>query len=82
MKHSRVLVVPFMTMLLLMGAASLRPAHAQAASQSSASTNSILHKLRAVNRVIEQSAWGGYHTEFYPTYDFKPVWDAMEHHRP
>jgi len=39
-------------------------------------------KLRAVNRVIEQSAWGGYHTEFYPTYDFKPVWDAMEHHRP
>jgi len=38
-------------------------------------------KLRAVNRVIEQSAWGGYRTEFYPTYDYKPVWDAMEHHR-
>jgi hypothetical protein len=39
-------------------------------------------KLRAVNRVIEQSAWGGYHTEFYPTYDFKPVWDGIEHHPP
>jgi hypothetical protein len=39
-------------------------------------------KLRAVNRVIEQSAWGGYRTEFYPTYDFRPVWDATEHHRP
>jgi hypothetical protein len=39
-------------------------------------------KLRAVNRVIEQSAWGGYRTEFYPTYDFKPVWDATEHRRP
>jgi hypothetical protein len=37
---------------------------------------------RAVNRVIEQRAWGAYRTEFYPTYDFKPVWDAMEHHRP
>ena len=39
-------------------------------------------KLRAVNRVIEQSAWGGYRTGFYPTYDFRPVWDATEHHRP
>jgi len=38
-------------------------------------------KLREVNRVIEQSAWGGYRTEFYPTYDYKPVWDAMEHRR-
>jgi hypothetical protein len=39
-------------------------------------------KLRDVNRVIEQSAWGGYHTEFYPTYDYKPVWDAIPHGRP
>jgi hypothetical protein len=39
-------------------------------------------KLRAVNRVIEETAWGGYRTEFYPTYDFRPVWDATEHHRP
>jgi hypothetical protein len=34
-------------------------------------------KLREVNRVIESSAWGGYRTEFYPTYDYKPVWNAM-----
>jgi hypothetical protein len=38
-------------------------------------------RLRETNRVIEQTAWGGYHTEFYPTYDFKPVWDAIPHHR-
>jgi hypothetical protein len=38
-------------------------------------------KLRETNRVIEQSAWGGYRTEFYPTYDFKPVWAAIPHHR-
>jgi hypothetical protein len=37
-------------------------------------------KLRETNRVIEQSAWGGYHTEFYATYDYKPVWDAIPHH--
>jgi len=39
-------------------------------------------KLRDTNRVIEQTAWRGYRTEFYPTYDFKPVWDATPHHRP
>ena len=39
-------------------------------------------KLRETNRVIEQTAWGGYRTEFYPTYDNKPVWDAIPHHRP
>ena len=30
-------------------------------------------RLREVNRVIEETAWRGYRTEFYPTYDFKPV---------
>ena len=30
-----------------------------------------VERLREVNRVIEQSAWGGYRTEFYPTYDYK-----------
>jgi hypothetical protein len=30
-------------------------------------------RLREVNRVIEDSAWGAYHTEFYPTYDYKAV---------
>jgi len=39
-------------------------------------------KLRETNRVVEQSAWGSYRTEFYATYDYKPVWDAIPHHRP
>ena len=30
-------------------------------------------RLREVNRVIENSAWGAYHTEFYPTYDYRAV---------
>ena len=30
-------------------------------------------RLREVNRMIEQKAWGAYRTEFYPTYDYKPV---------
>ena len=28
-------------------------------------------RLREVNRVIENNAWGAYRTEFYPTYDYK-----------
>ncbi|MBB3103725.1 hypothetical protein [Azomonas macrocytogenes] len=27
-------------------------------------------KLREVNRTIEESAWGAFQTEFYPTYDY------------
>jgi hypothetical protein len=30
-------------------------------------------RLREVNRAIEQTAWGGFRTEFYPTYDLKAV---------
>ena len=30
-------------------------------------------RLREVNRVIEETAWGGYRTEFYPTYDYKQL---------
>jgi hypothetical protein len=30
-------------------------------------------QLRAVNRAIELHAWGAFQTEFYPTYDFRPV---------
>jgi hypothetical protein len=30
-------------------------------------------RLREVNRVLENTAWGSYHTEFYPTYDYKPT---------
>ncbi|MDR8396010.1 hypothetical protein NE850_06625 [Paraburkholderia sp. USG1] len=29
------------------------------------------NRLREVNRAIETTAWGGYRTEFYPTYDYK-----------
>lgn len=30
-------------------------------------------RLREVNRVLENTAWGAYKTEFYPTYDYKAV---------
>jgi hypothetical protein len=35
-------------------------------------------RLREVNRVLEDTAWGAYRTEFYPTYDLKAV--AMAQH--
>jgi hypothetical protein len=28
-------------------------------------------RIREVNRVLEDTAWGAYRTEFYPTYDYK-----------
>jgi hypothetical protein len=30
-------------------------------------------RIREVNRVLENTAWGSYRTEFYPTYDYKAV---------
>ncbi|MDC0715216.1 hypothetical protein POL68_42600 [Stigmatella sp. ncwal1] len=33
--------------------------------------------LRAVNLAIEKGAWGGFRTEFYPTYDFRPIWEEL-----
>ncbi len=30
-------------------------------------------RLREVNRAVEKTAWGGYRTEFYPTYDYRPT---------
>lgn len=33
-------------------------------------------KLRAVNLAIEENAWGAYKTEFYATYDYKPIWET------
>jgi len=33
-------------------------------------------RLREVNLASENSAWGAFRTEFYPTYDYKPVWEA------
>ena len=35
-------------------------------------------RLREVNLAIEQSAWGGFRTEFYATYDFQPVWEGIK----
>ena len=37
-------------------------------------------RLREINRVLEDTAWGAYRTEFYPTYDYMPVGMA-EHER-
>ena len=31
-------------------------------------------RLRDTNRVIEAPAWGGFRTEFYPTYDYRRLW--------
>ena len=38
------------------------------------------NRLREVNRVLEDTAWGPYETEFYPTYDYKAV-GLAEHDR-
>ena len=33
-------------------------------------------RLREVNRILENTAWGSYRTEFYPTYDYKAIGTA------
>jgi hypothetical protein len=35
-------------------------------------------RLREVNVALEKSAWGSYKTEFYPTYDFMPVYRQIK----
>ncbi len=35
-------------------------------------------KLRDVNLAIEQCAWGAFDPEFFPTYDFRPVWERIK----
>lgn len=30
--------------------------------------------LRTLNLAIENGAWGAFNTEFYPTYDYAPIW--------
>lgn len=30
--------------------------------------------VRTLNLAIENGAWGAFNTEFYPTYDYVPVW--------
>ncbi|WP_211229781.1 hypothetical protein [Olivibacter sitiensis] len=32
---------------------------------------------REVNQVFESGAWGGFRTEFYPSYDFMPIYPVM-----
>jgi len=34
-------------------------------------------KLRDINRLVEAEAWGGYRTEFYPTYDYRALYDQL-----
>jgi len=38
-------------------------------------------RLRELNRIIEEKAWGAYRTDFYPTYDYKAVAE-QEHKKP
>jgi hypothetical protein len=33
-------------------------------------------RLREVNLQIEHGAWGAFRTEFYPTYDYRSVWES------
>ncbi len=33
-------------------------------------------RLREVNLALENTAWGAFRAEFYPTYDYQPVWEA------
>lgn len=35
-------------------------------------------RLREVNLAIERCAWGAFSTQFYPTYDFRPVWEQIK----
>ncbi len=35
-------------------------------------------RLREVNLAVERGAWGAFRTEFYPTYDYKPIWEAQQ----
>jgi hypothetical protein len=38
-------------------------------------------RLREINRIVEEKAWGAFSTEFYATYDFRPVWDKLREER-
>lgn len=35
-------------------------------------------RLSAVNLALENTAWGPYRTEFFPTYDFKAIAQAEQ----
>jgi hypothetical protein len=38
-------------------------------------------RLRDVNLAVENAGWGAYRTDFYPTYDFRPVWEEQQRKR-
>jgi hypothetical protein len=38
-------------------------------------------RLREVNLAIENGAWGAFRTEFYATYDYRPVWEQQRAQR-
>ena len=35
-------------------------------------------ELCTLNLTIERGSWGAFDTEFYPTYDYVPVWQAQQ----
>ena len=35
-------------------------------------------ELRTLNLSIEKGAWGAFNTDFYPTYDYMPVWKSTQ----
>ena len=35
-------------------------------------------RLREINRLVESEAWGGYRTEFYPTYDYRALYAQLQ----
>jgi hypothetical protein len=35
-------------------------------------------RLREVNLTLEKFAWGAFNTEFYATYDYRPVWQKLK----
>jgi len=39
-------------------------------------------KLRDINLIFENTAWGAFNTEFYPTYDYMPVWKQNQQKKP
>lgn len=38
--------------------------------------------LRALNVSVEKGAWGAFDTDFYPTYDFVPIWKSSFNNKP
>jgi hypothetical protein len=39
-------------------------------------------ELRTLNLSIERGAWGAFTTEFYPTYDYIPIWKESKRKNP